>query len=407
MIPLEAARERILGFLAPLPREEIPLSEALGRVPAILLPARIDLPPFDNSAVDGYAVRAAEISSASPEHPVRLTVAGIAAAGSPPAAAPAPGSCLRILTGAPLPIGADAVVMQEDTLPDDCDPAAILVTSPAGPWENVRFAGEDLRRGVPTLPPAIVLRPAHLALLAAAGFDRIPVHRRPRVALFSSGNELRAPGQPLAPGQIHDSNQVLMAALAAADGAEVVATGHIPDTLEDTVATLQRALDPHPGSPRCDVLITTGGVSVGDADYLKPAWTAVGGTLDLWRIAMKPGKPFAWGRYQDLHWFGLPGNPVSAFVTWTQLVRPALRRLLGADDPGLPRIPAFLAESIANRSDRRHFVRVVIQPDGRVRASGTQGSHRLSSLAIANGLLDVPPQTAWPAGHPVQVEYLG
>jgi molybdopterin molybdotransferase len=407
VISLEDARERILAHLEPLPAEELPLVLALGRTPTTQLPSQVDLPAFDNSSVDGFAVRAAEVADAAPDRPVTLRVAGRAAAGSPPSSAPPPGACLRIFTGAPLPAGIDAVVMQEDTLPDLPDGSTIRVTAAARPWENVRFTGEDLRRGQPVAGPGEVLRPSRLALLAAAGYERIPVSRRPRVILCSTGNELGDPGRPLRPGEIHDSNRVLMEALAAADGAEVLRSERVPDSLEASVAAFRRAVVPAASETPCDLLITTGGVSVGDADHLKPAWAKLGGTLELWRVAMKPGRPFAWGRFGGVHWFGLPGNPVSAFVSWTQFVRPALRRLLGAAETGLPRIPGRLAEPVANRSATRHFLRVKVEADGSVRPAGIQASHIQSALAAANGLLEVPPQTDWPAGRTVVVEWLG
>lgn len=398
MISLEDARARILGALAPLPPEPLPLIAAVGRFAAEDVHALHAAPPFDNSAFDGYAVRAADLMSARPGLPLRLPVIGTSAAGSTPGETLEVGTCRRIFTGAPLPPGADAVLMQEEASLQPGSPPQLTTETPVRPWEGVRFAGEDFRAGELVVPLGTRLAPTHLALLAAAGHGQVRVPRPPRVILLSTGNELVDPGMPLEPGRIPDSNGVLIETLVAETGAELVRRQRVEDRLEPTLEALKAA------ARDADVVVSTGGVSVGDADLLRPALEQLGGTLGFWRISMKPGKPFAFGRLGKAWWLGLPGNPVSAFVTWWQLVRPALYRLAGAGDTPRLTAPGHLGQPFANRGDRRHFVRVCLDSDGRITAPGPQGSHRLSSLAQANALLDMPPETSWPEGREVIVE---
>lgn len=399
MISLEDARQRILDALEPLPPETVPLLPALGRAPVADVFAPADLPPFDNSSVDGFAVQAIDVATASPDQPVRLKLTTRIAAGESPTAILGPGTCARILTGGVLPAGADAVVMQEDTRQRPGD--TVEIHAPTAPWENVRLAGEDLRRGARLVAAGERLRPAHIGLLAANGFGTVAVRRRPRVTLLVTGSELLEPGAPLAPGKIYNSNRFLLAALADADHLPITAAYRVPDSLEGTMTSLAEA------ARQSDVVVTTGGVSVGDADFVKPAVAALGGSVEIWRLAVKPGKPLAWGRLEAAHWFGLPGNPVSAFVMWWLVVRPALRRLVGIQSPLGRRIQATLGEPFNNRGERRHFVRVRLDAEGKVRLAGTQASHIQSGLANADALLDLPPLTSWPAGHPATVELLG
>jgi len=251
------------------------------------------------------------------------------------------------------------------------------------------------------IPAGERLRPAHIGLLASTGIAEVPVHRLPRVLLLVTGSELTPAGQPLAPGRIYDSNRPLLTALAAAEGLTLADTMHAPDTLDGTRDAIRRA------AAAAEVLITTGGVSVGDADFVRTAMEALGGGVELWRIAIKPGKPFAWGRLGGAVWFGLPGNPVSAFVTWHVLVRPALRRLMGMRQTLGRRIRARLGERISNPGDRRHFLRVQLDGDGCVRLAGVQASHVQSAMAAADALLDCPPGTRWNAGQEVEIELLG
>lgn len=398
MMPLTEARSKILDALQPLADEALDLDHALGRVVASPILAQLDVPGFDNASVDGYALRTKDLPSLNSPQPVQLPIHTTIAAGDPPLHHLPHGTCARIFTGAALPPDANAVIMQEDTLPEPEGHVTLL--APVTPWEGVRFAGEDVRRGSPLVSPGQRLHPAHLGLLAAAGIATVRAFRKPTITLLTSGNELVEPDGPIAPGKLPDSNRYLLRALAQTAGASIRRSVRIPDALDPVMDAFREAAD------TSDLVVTTGGVSVGDADLLKQAFTTLGGQLDLWRIAVKPGKPFAWGRLGRCHWFGLPGNPVSAFVTWQLLVRPALRRLEGEENVLGRRTTARLAEPLTNRGDRLHVLRVQVDPSGIVRPIGTQASHIQSGLAIANALLAIPAGTSWESGRDVEVELL-
>lgn len=397
MLSVEAACERLLCDLEPLPAESVPLGAAVDRFLAVDVVSPLDLPPFDNSAMDGYALRAAEAGAASATAPVRLRVLGTAPAGVVFPGTVEAGTCVRVFTGSALPAGADAVVMQEDTRPDPARPGEIDVLDRVTPWENVRFRGEDVRHGSVVLGAGERLGALRLGLLGALGVASVEVRRRPVVALLATGSELIEPGQPWSAGRIYESNRLTLAPLLARAGAAPRLQPLVPDSLEATRAALEQAF------ADADAVVTTGGVSVGELDFVKAAFEALGGTLDFWKVSMRPGKPFVHGQLGTKRLFGLPGNPVSAVVTYLLLVRPALLRWQGALDIMLPRQPGVLAEPVANPGDRRHFIRVTVDDTGTVRSSGRQASHRLASLALANGLVDVPPGTTWPAGQTVQV----
>lgn len=359
--------------------------------------APLDLPPFDNSAMDGYAVRSADVATASPEHPVALRVLGQIGAGEVFSGHVGAQTCVRLFTGTPLPAGADAVVLQEDTRTAATRPDRIEVLDRVRPWENIRLRGEDVKAGATIVLPGVRLGPGHLNLLAAVGLASVRVARRPRVALLATGSELRPPARSLAPGQIYESNRAMLAPLLAECGAEPRVFPLVPDSLTRTRAALQRAF------AECDAVVTTGGASVGKLDFVKAAFAELGGGQEFWKVAIKPGKPFIFGTLGGKFLFGLPGNPVSAFVTFLLLVRPSLLRWQGAAETGLPAHPATLAEPLVNRGDRRHFVRVRVDTEGHVHSAGTQASHMLHSLAAANGLVEVPPETTLPAGTSVRV----
>ncbi len=397
MIELEQACQRILAVLAPLPPEPIPLDAAVGRVAAEPILSPIDLPPFDNSAMDGYAVNAADLRSARAEAPVKLELLGQVAAGQAFAGKVRPGTCVRLLTGSAMPPGADAVVMQEDVRLGATDPPQVLFGEAVKPWENTRLRGEDVKRGAELLAAGDRLTAMRVGLLAAVGLKALKVARQPRIGLLATGNELVEPGQSLPAGKIYESNRAALAALLTAAGALPRAYPVVPDTLAATTAMLEQAL------AECDGLVTTGGVSVGELDFVKNAFEQIGGEIQFWRVAMKPGKPFVFGRWRQRLLFGLPGNPVSAVVAFLLLVRPALLRWQGATRVDLPAHSGHLAESLVNRGDRRHFMRVTVDPSGNVRSAGLQASHSLGSLAAANGLVDVPPRTTWPAGTVIRV----
>lgn len=397
MHTLETALQSILDQVSPLGPEGIPLGQATGRRVFTPLLSAVDLPPFDNSAMDGYAVRSQDVGTARAEQPVTLKRIDRVPAGSITALQVREGTCIRIFTGSPLPSGADAVVMQEDTKGVENDPDLIQILDKAAPWENVRFKGEDVARGKALLQPGDLCTPARLGILAACGISSLEVYRRPSVTVMATGNELREPGDALPPGCLYESNRIMIAEELRALGAIPTVLPIVPDTMTETQEALLRAFE------SADCVVSTGGASVGELDLLKPAFQAIGGQLNLWKVSMKPGKPFVFGTFKGKLWCGLPGNPVSAFVTFQLLVRPILLKLQGARDLSLPVSWGTLAEPIANRGDRRHFVRVSIDEAGDVRSAGRQSSHILSSLSLADGLLDLPPESSKNAGEKVRV----
>lgn len=394
MLEVEDAQQRIISAIEPLSDELIPLRNAAGRVLRQSVTASISLPPFDNSAMDGYAVRAEDVANASPSSPVTLKCLEAVAAGSTSVQAIRSKTCVRLFTGSPLPAGADAVVMQEDTRVAG---EWIEVLESVKPWESVRLAGEDVKQGAIIAGGGERVTAARLALLGAMGIDRVTVARQPVVGVLGTGNELVEAGRPLAAGEIYESNRAAIATLVAQAGGIVRSFPLVRDTLEETCSALVTAF------AECDAVVTTGGASVGEHDLVKAAFESLGGSLEFWKVAVKPGKPFLFGRWRAKKLFGLPGNPVSAFVTFLLLVRPAILRMQGAAEISLPRHPALLAEEIQNHGDRCHYMRVVVDARGNVRSAGLQASHALSSLALANGLLAVPPKTSWPAGRTVEV----
>ncbi|HEX4265285.1 MAG TPA: gephyrin-like molybdotransferase Glp [Verrucomicrobiae bacterium] len=397
MLELEQALATILASV-PAPKSElVSLAAAHRRVMAEKILMQTDLPPFDNSSMDGYAVRARDISSASPQNPISLALAGKIATGETFHGEISAGQCIRIFTGSILPSGADAVVMQEDTQLEATRPREVLFLDAIKPWENIRFHGEDVKRGAAIAAAGEILGAAQMALLAGGGVTEVKVGRRPTVTLLATGSELKEAGSALAPGQIYESNRAALAPLIALAGGVPKIFPIIPDSTEATRAALSRA------SSECDVVITCGGVSVGEMDFVKSAFEEQGGQLQFWKVAIKPGKPFVFGRHGEKLLFGLPGNPVSAFVTFLLLARPALLRWQGAARVDLSASSGVLTEPFSNPDKRRHFMRVAVDEKGGVRSAGTQASHVLSSLALANGLVDVPPETTLSAGMTVQV----
>lgn len=398
MLEYEEALARVLAKIPPPLGETIPLSEACGRVLLRDAVAHTDLPPFDNSAMDGYALHSQDVvQGAKPDAPVSLRVAGKVAAGEVFPGEIVPGTCVRIFTGSPLPRGTDAVVMQEDTRVAPERPEEVLILEGVKPWENVRFRGEDVKAGATLVRAGEKMTAGRLALLAAAGASPIEVGRQPRLALIATGTELREPGQPLQPGQIYESNRSTLAILARSCGGIPQIFPLVSDSFSETRQALDTALC------QCDLVVTSGGVSVGEMDFVKSALEATGGEVQFWKVAIKPGRPFVFGCRKDKLLFGLPGNPVSAFVTFLLLVRPALLRWQGALNISPGSSPGLLAEPLANPGARRHFMRVRVDAKGEVYSAGVQASHVMSSLAAANGLVDVSPKTSLPAGTRVQV----
>ena len=347
--------------------------------------------------MDGFAIRSTDLISASENTPVSLRLIGKIPAGEIFSGSVAAGTCVRIFTGSPMPRGADAVVMQEDTRPDPANAENILFLEKNQPWENIRLRGEDVKKNSALLDAGEKLNAMRLSLLAATGISEVRVTRQPMVALLATGSELREPGQPLEPGSIFESNRIGISALIREAGAIPKFFPLVPDDLAATIAALEKAFS------ECDLVITSGGVSVGEFDFVKTAFEQLGGKMEFWKVAIKPGKPFVFGHWREKFLFGLPGNPVSALVTCFLLATPALFRLQGAKEISLPSHPGRLSEPLANRGERRHFVRVIVDTAGNVRSSGVQASHILGALAQANGLVDAPPQTTFAADATVQV----
>ena len=354
--------------------ETVAITAALGRVLAVPQTSSITVPPLDNSAMDGYAVRLADMAKAG----VRLPVSQRILAGAVGAAL-LPGTAARIFTGAPVPPGADAVLMQEDCTADG---EAVLVNKLPRPAENIRRAGEDIEAGAQVLAAGARLGAAEMGLLASVGLAEVPVFKRLKVACFFTGDELATPGEPLAPGQIYNSNRYTLTGLLNDLGCELVDLGIVPDTLEATEAALARA------AREADVVVTSGGVSVGEADYVKTAVEKLG-RVEMWKVAMKPGKPVVYGQVDNADFIGLPGNPVSAFVTFCLFVRPFLLRRMGVADV-LYRAFAVQAEFAWPKAGaRREFLRARLQPNGKLALFPNQGSGVLTSCAWADGLVDL------------------
>ena len=372
MISIEEARAAVLAAVTPLGAEEVALAAAHGRVLAEDVAAAHDVPPFANSAMDGFALRAA-----GADGPLRL--GGESRAGAPFAGTVLPGQAVRISTGAALPAGADAVVpVERATVAGEL----VTIDGEVAPGDHVRGAGEDLRAGAIVLRRGSRLGAAELGVAAGAGRAGVLVAHRPRVAVVATGDELVPAGEPLGPGQIHDSNALALAALAADAGAEVVASLRAGDGKAATVAALRTALD------EADVVLTSGGVSVGPHDHVKAALAELGVRERFWRVALRPGKPTWFGERDGVLVFGLPGNPVSALVTFTLFARPALAALQGAPPPARRRV--VLAEPIERHESRDEAVRVRLDEDGRAHPTGPQGSHQLSSMVGADALAIVP-----------------
>ena len=369
--------------------ESVLLAQSAGRVLATDVAAAVDLPRFDNSAMDGYAVIAAEAGTGA-----QLQCVGEVPAGSAFENALQSGQCLRIFTGSPLPVGANAVVMQEDTR---VKADRVEITEGVKPFEHIRLRGEDVKEGEPIGRAGEVMHAGRLQLLGAAGVTRVEVYRRPIVGVLATGDELREPGEALGEGGIHESNRLALAELIRETGAEARVYPLVNDTLDATKAALRQAFD------ECDAVVTSGGVSVGDHDFVKPALEALGGELDFWKVRIKPGKPFVYGRLRGKPLFGVPGNPVSAMVTFLVLVRPGILKLTGTTDLELPAHPGVLVDPLANRGDRRHFMRVRVDATGQVHAAGLQASHAVGPLGQANALVDVPPETTLAEGAEVTV----
>jgi molybdopterin molybdotransferase len=387
MISVREALERVLHDLPRLGSEQVALPGAWGRVLAEEIRSPRDVPPFRNSAMDGFAVRAADLATAREGSPVRLRVLETVGAGSMPTKTVVAGAAVRIMTGAPMPAEADSVVRVEDTAAagDDVD-----VSTPLEPGANVRHPGEDVRRGDRVLGPGRLLRPPDLGVLASVGVATVRAVRRPRVAIVSTGDELVDLGQPLGPGQIVNSNAYALAAAVEEVGGEPIVLGIVPDRPEAIRAAFEDAC-------RADAVLSTGGVSVGSFDYVRQILAELGYKERFWKVAQKPGKPLSFGLRGGTPVFGLPGNPVSCLVCFYVYVLPTLRTMMGMERVFLPNIEATMAETITKATKLTEFVRCNVDgpADNRqARSTGSQSSGVLRSLSLGDGLI------VGPAGEP-------
>ena len=374
LIPVETARERLAKAMQPVTgTERVALRHSVGRIVAEPVTSTIDLPLCDNSAMDGYALRYADLESCE-----SLKLAGKSFAGKPFEGTVSPGNCVRIMTGASLPAGADTIVMQEQV---ESDQETIRVNGIVRAGDHIRRRGEDIREGEMLIASGTRITVPHIALMAAAGIDTVTVRRRPKIALFSTGDELQQPGVPLAAGEIYDSNRVALHAALSEMDMEVIDLGALPDSQTLIARALERA------AREADAIITSGGVSVGEADYTRKVLEEMG-EIDFWKVAIKPGKPFAFGELNQKPFFGVPGNPVSALVTFYQLVVPALNLLKGDAPPQSACLQAKLLSPLKKKPGRTDYQRGIFRNDDVeglvVEPVGVQGSHILSGFAAAN-----------------------
>jgi molybdopterin molybdotransferase len=400
LIPLEDAKEIVLAEAHTLDPERVPLSEAQGRVLARPVVARDEVPRFDNSAMDGFAVRAADTAGASGEEPVALQLVGESRAGMPATAEVDTGQAMAISTGAVLPGGADAVVPLEDARADD---GVVEVGLEAVSGRSIRHRGDDIAAGEEVIAAGSPIGPAELGVLASLGVTEIACGRRPRVALVISGDELIEPGAPLAPGQIHDSNAFTLGALAKLAGADLAATDHVGDDRDATRTAIESALE-------ADAAVISGGVSVGEHDHVRPTLDELGAKQRFWGVALRPGRPTWFGPHPGgALVFGLPGNPVSAMVTFLLFARPALLAMQGAS-PKRHRATAILDQEYSKPPGRAHAVRcrLTLREDGwHVRPTKEQTSHILTSMLGADALALIPADSRTvPAGSRVEIELL-
>ncbi len=402
MIPLEEARRFVMDACRPLPVEDLGLDRALGLVLAAPVRAPHPVPPFANSAMDGYAVRAEDTADA----PRPLRVIGTVLAGQHSDLTVGPGEAMRIMTGAPVPAGADAICILEETR--ELEGGLVEVERAVPPKNHVRFPGDDVAAGAEVFEAGTALTAAHVGVLASLGIGTVAVHRRPRVGVASTGDELVEPGRPLGPGQIHDSNRPALRSQLASDGFEAVDLGNIGDD----EASLETAFREADGA--CDAIVTSGGVSVGDRDLVKVVLERLAaGSMRWMQIAIRPAKPFAFGVLAggQTPVFGLPGNPVSALVSYELFVRPALRAMAGERQVDRPRFSAVADSDLRRTPDGKlHLLRVqaTLGRDGfvHVRPSAGQGSHMLRAMADANALALVPDGDGISAGDRVEVVLL-
>ena len=399
MLSVDEARQRMLDTIPILPAEKREILACTGYVLAEALHAEENIPPFDNSAMDGYAVRAADVKNATENNPALLSVVETIAAGYAPTKQVAAGQTSRIMTGAMMPHGADAVVMQEVTQQESDEVKIFESIDAAG---NVRFTGESVTEGQQVMEKGKHLRPPEVSMLASLNCAAATVHRKPTVAIVSTGDELTPLGEPLEPGKIRDSNRYGLYAQVEEAGGIPIDMGIAPDDEAETERIFRAAL------AKADALITSGGVSVGEHDVVKTVLAKLG-EINFWRVAMKPGKPQAYGIADGKPIFGLPGNPVSSLVVFELFVRPALLKMAGHKELLRPTFKATLTEAITNRDGRVNYMRAILKvSDGEITAqtTGPQGSGILHSLVLANGLITIPTATTLQASEKVDAQFL-
>ena len=396
LMSLEQALEQILNSIAPIEDvETLGIMDAFGHILAESIHSPLNVPPYQNSAMDGYAVRSADLPASGE---TTLELIGTSWAGTPFAGEVGKKQCVRIMTGAKMPAGADTVIMQEDVQKND---QHITIGDSHKAGQHVRHIGEDIREGDEVLQPGKLLKAAELGLLASLGIAKVQVRRPLKAAFFSTGDELRAVGEPLEEGQIYDSNRYTIFGMLKGLGVEIHDLGVIRDQREDVEAAFTRAAE------LADIVFTSGGVSVGDADFVKQTLEKLG-TVNLWKIAMKPGKPLAFGRINKAYFFGLPGNPVSAMATFYQVALPALHKLMGQAAQAPLQLKLRCLDRLKKRPGRIDFQRGILDyEDGElvVRGVGAQGSHILSSMSRANCFIILPAeQGTVEAGSRVEVQ---
>ncbi|WP_210394563.1 molybdopterin molybdotransferase MoeA [Motiliproteus sediminis] len=396
MLSVQEGVNRILAAVSPLSGMQVlDVRRARSRVLATDVVSPINVPAYDNSAMDGYAVASSDLTD---DHEQRFTVVGNVLAGHPFRDLLQPGQCVQIMTGAQMPQGLDTVIMKEI-----CRREGDQLFFPGGakPGQNRRRAGEDLTRGAPAISAGQRLEAAELGMIASLGQSEVQVKRRPRVAYFSTGDEIRSLGQTLEPGQIYDSNRYTITALLASMGIEVIDLGVIPDRAAAIEAAFSGA------AAQADVVLSSGGVSLGDADYVKDTLDRLG-HVSFWKMAIKPGRPLAFGRLNDALFFGLPGNPVAVMITFLQFVKPALRKLEGESQWSTPVMELPAGEPMRKKPGRTEYIRGSVISDGRgqlqVVSTGQQGSGILTSMSRANCLIELEPERGSVAtGDPVRL----
>ena len=399
MLSVEEARQQMLNTIPVLPTEKRDILSCTGYVLAEALHAEENIPPFDNSAMDGFAVRAADVQNASEATPAVLSVVETIAAGYAPIKQVAAGQAARIMTGAVMPEGADAVVMQEVTQRDG---DKVKIFESIDKTGNVRFTGESVAEGQQVMGKGKSLRPPEISMLASLNCPEVTVYRKPTVAIVSTGDELLLLGEPLEPGKIRESNRYGLYAQVEEAGGIPIDMGIAPDDEAEIERVFRAAL------AKSDALITSGGVSVGEHDFVKSVLERLG-EVNFWRVAMKPGKPQAYGISDGKPIFGLPGNPVSSLVVFELFVRPALLKMAGHTELLRPTFKATLAESVTNRDGRVNYMRAILkESNGHYTAetTGPQGSGILHSLVLANGLITIPSGATLDAGETVDAQFL-